>query len=135
MMLHGRLRRARLREPPMVPMINIVFLLLLYFMLAGSLNEQSAPLIPPTSTSAERPDPSRIVITASRSGPILIDGQAVSAGSLATELARRIESADADPLVQLAADEASSSLILHQVIKAAQAAGVGRIQLLTRPDL
>ena len=117
----------------MVPMINIVFLLLLYFMLAGSLNEQSAPLIPPTSTSSERPHPSLIVITASRTGPILIDGQAVNPGNLATELARRIETADADPRVQLAADEASSSLILHQVIQAAQAAGVGRIQLLTRP--
>lgn len=135
MMLHGRLRRARLREPPMVPMINIVFLLLLYFMLAGSLNEQAVPLIPPTSISKDRPDSGLIVITAARDGSILIDGLRVTPDRLVATLTARVGGNGSEARVQLAADEASPSIILHQVVDAAQAAGVGRVQLLTRPGL
>lgn len=132
MMLHGRLRRARLREPPMVPMINIVFLLLLYFMLAGSLNEQSVSLIPPVSHSSDRPETGVLVITATRSGFILIEGAEINPADLAAVLADRLGDAR-QARIQLAADEASPSRVLHQVIDASQALGVRQIQLLTRP--
>lgn len=71
----------------LVPLINVVFLLLAFFMIAGQI--QRADLVrvePPVSVSESIPDERRTEVVVDRNGTVYVDGEAVELESLTDAL-------------------------------------------------
>ena len=129
-----KLQRPRRREMPesTVPLINVVFLLLIFFMLAGRL---SAPMpfeaAPPESEQQNRPGDAAATVYVAADGRLAV-GQTESA---LDELARRVaehRGEDGGP-VRVRADGRADANRVIAVMDALRDAGVREVRLLTRP--
>lgn len=81
------------QETALIPLINIVFLLLIFFMIVGTIAPTDAlPIDPPTSRQgrAAEPDPLQLLIDAE--GRIAINGEVVPADRVAAVLAEQLRS-------------------------------------------
>lgn len=129
-----RVRRAD-SEERILPLINVVFLLLIFFMLAGRLSEPAPfPVAPPQSSEAAaalRPpegSPGEAKILLAADGRLALDGLPVDAAALREHLAARL--ADHPHLsVSLKADGAVEATRVVAVMEDLRAAGVRELQL------
>jgi biopolymer transport protein ExbD len=124
------LPRHRDREP-IGPLIDIVFLLLIFFMLAGTLTPpESFPVRPPrsASTSPAGNDGLRMLLTAE--GRLVFEGREINPKDLAQILSNRL-SAGVDTVVQLKADAAVATGELITIMDSLRQAGIPNILLLT----
>lgn len=119
-------RRTRPREN-VVPLINVVFLLLIFFMLAGTLRPPEAnPLQLPTTTRGnptqmQHPRP---VLALDAAGRVLREGRALSPSE--------IHSLSAPNGLELRADRGVQARVLLPLLEALEEAGIGRLELVTR---
>ena len=124
-------RAARDVEVAVVPMINIVFLLLLYFLIAGHLTATEGPAIElPQGGGPSQPEPAATAIMVDESGALWLGTLEVTASELhqhLLELSR--ESPTAAVLIR--ADGRAEADALQIVLEACQTAGVGQIRLAT----
>lgn len=124
-------RRSHGLEENVLPLINIVFLLLIFFMLAGALSN-AAPfeLDPPTARNAPPGQPPRSGVALAADGRVAFAGETIPLETL-TERARawRNDTATTGPLT-LRADAGADSERLLAVIEALRAAGLERIRIL-----
>lgn len=131
-----KLPESQRKEPEenVIPLINIVFLLLIFFMVAGTLTPRSPfdITLPATEQGGERPtDPLRIYL--SGDGRIALNGEEIAAGGLSGRLAARFASSPDLP-VQIEADSDAASHKLLEVMDALREAGFERVNLLTRQE-
>ena len=118
---------SRERRPEStVPMINIVFLLLLYFMIAGNLHID-LEVTPPTSVASTQPPPDVIKIAVTPGGKVLYRGGSIVIPQIELELDKDFK----DQVVQLSADAQSDAVIVAQAVAALSKVGVKQITLLT----
>ncbi len=117
-------------EANLIPLINVVFLLLIFFMLAGRLApSEPTALTPPQSDSPRGAQPSALVILIDRAAQITLNGDPIDDETLAARLAERpIE--DTRP-VQIKADAALDAMRLIALLERLQAVGIEQIDLLT----
>lgn len=116
------------RSPPesVVPMINVVFLLLVFFLMTSSLTPPEPIAVqPPTATGAQ----------AERRANVLFIG---SDGTLAFEAARgeaavTAFAAVAGEAAQLRADGGVEAAVVARVLKQLAAAGLPRVELVALP--
>lgn len=133
-----RFHRSRRRndEERVLPLINIVFLLLIFFMLAGRL-EQADPFAvdPARSASEDRPDAQRLLLLIGPAGELALDGEPLTRGALIDRLAALKREADADKEIErtvwLKADRAAPADRLVAVLELLSQAGITRIEMLT----
>jgi biopolymer transport protein ExbD len=110
------------RRPSLTPMIDVVFLLLVFFMLAARFGITGAvPLAQPGAGSYDGPP--RLVVVAADG--ISLNGVPVDDGSLADDLGRLV--ATPDDAVVLRAAEGVDLQRLVEVIEALRAAGFTRL--------
>jgi len=107
-------------------MINIVFLLLLYFMIAGNLHID-LEVTPPTSVASTQPPPDVIKIAVTPGGKVLYRGGSIVIPQIELELHKDFK----DQVVQLSADAQSDAVIVAQAVAALSKVGVKQITLLT----
>src|SRR3546814_5580799 len=90
-----RIRRERQDgEENIVPLINIVFLLLIFFMLTGNLAPpEPFDIDPPASLSEAEAGERPVTVSVAADGRIALDGRQVEAAGLAADLKSRIEAA------------------------------------------
>jgi biopolymer transport protein ExbD len=139
----------RLTQPPprrdqevaLIPLINVVFLLLIFFMIVGTIAPTDAlPIDPPVSRQgqATEPDPVQLLIDAD--GRIALNGEVIPADQLTSALAESLKSADIPdtpetPLnLTLKADGALVMAELRALLTQLRALGVERVRLLARQD-
>lgn len=136
----------RLTQPPprqdqevaLIPLINVVFLLLIFFMIVGTIAPTDAlPIDPPVSQQgqATEPDPVQLLIDAD--GRIALNGEVIPADQLTMALAESLKSADTPdtPLnLTLKADGALVMAELRALLRQLRALGVERVRLLARQD-
>jgi biopolymer transport protein ExbD len=128
-----RLPPSPQREPgePVIPLINIVFLLLIFFMLAGEINRHGdIELIAPTAHSAESgalTDADHLALRAD--GSLWLDGRTLDGASGAARLA---ELAAGNDSAVLFADASVPTARLLAVLDALRSAGFARVSLMTR---
>lgn len=124
-----RPRRRDRREDNVVPMINIVFLLLLFFMVAGRLAPDSGAEVRPPASASEAPLPRglpEIVIHAD--GAMRFRGRELAAA----ELAERLLVDGVPPAaVRLRADAEAAAGTVTAVVDRLAALGVERLLLAT----
>ena len=129
-----RLQPPRKREMPenTIPLINVVFLLLIFFMLAGRLSQpEPFGVTPPESASEQRPGEHDSVVYVNADGKVALGRDDVSLADLpaALDAAR----GDAAKPVRLKADAKAEANRVIQVMEKFKAAGVGRVVVLTTP--
>jgi biopolymer transport protein ExbD len=128
------LRAARTRrhgDDPILPLINIVFLLLIFFMLAGRLaTTDPFDLEPAASTSAADDAPDLMVLQVGRGGEVAIDGEIIAAGALDRALAQRLAAAPPKG-VRIKADGAAAAGDVIALVARLGAAGIEDLRLMT----
>ncbi len=118
---------SRERRPEStVPMINIVFLLLLYFMVAGNLHID-LEVTPPVSAATTEPPGSVLQIGINAAGAVQYRGEQIAIPQIELELQRDFK----DQVVQLSADGQADAVIVAQAVAALSKVGVKQITLLT----
>ena len=115
----------------LIPLINVVFLLLIFFMLSSTMVvPENLGIDLPRSKNASPRAPSSIVVVVNRDGRMAIDGRTVAVADLGAVLARAVaDSRDAEVLIK--ADMAAAAVHVTEIISQAQAAGISRVGLAT----
>ncbi|HEY9539022.1 MAG TPA: biopolymer transporter ExbD [Kiloniellaceae bacterium] len=122
-------------EGSILPLINVVFLLLIFFMLVGRLT-QAAPftVTPPVSQQAEAAEPPaaeaprEAAILIAADGRLALNGRLLEPLALKTELAAQL-AAQPDLPVTLRADGAAEATEVVAVMETLRDAGVRHLQL------
>ena len=124
-------KRPRSTEENVLPLINIVFLLLIFFMLAGSLaSPQAFDIQPPVSQSEAQARRDGLEIQIAADGEIAIDGQPIELDAL-EERARDALEADPDLALRLKADGDGDATRVVAVMQALRDAGGHKLRLIT----
>ncbi len=145
MRLHRRARKAD-SEERILPLINVVFLLLIFFMLAGHLAQTDLfKVAPPVSegagegagagaegAAAESEEAQEIVLLLAADGRLALNGSYVEPADLKAAVAARLAAQPGLP-VTLKADGAAEALDVVAVMESLRDAGVGDLQLLAQP--
>ena len=137
-MSFGSLRMFRLPmrrgndDERILPLINVVFLLLIFFMLAGRIaTGDRIPVQPPLSQSEARPAGRDLTILVAADGKVALDGQLIPADGLGAAIGGRARNAP-DLAVRIKADQAADAVQVVRILGVVRSAGVERAHLLTR---
>jgi biopolymer transport protein ExbD len=114
-----------------VPMINIVFLLLLYFLVAGRLTDTAGPVIElPGGGGAAATAPPATVLTVDAEGAIYLGAEAINDAELRSYLGALPAAARLHHL-QLRADSRADTAAVHRVMDACREAGIASVEIAT----
>ncbi|PWE33364.1 biopolymer transporter ExbD [Maritimibacter sp. 55A14] len=116
-----------------MPLINVVFLLLVFFMVAGQL-AASDPFEVEPSASAAAPEAERegAEVLMGAGGRLALDGRETAEAALLADLAERMAAAPEMPL-RLRADGQVPASDLVAMMRRLQSAGAADITLIMRP--
>lgn len=119
---------------PVIPLINVIFLLLIFFLVTGTLRPAEVfDVAPPLAASGitTEVDPPAVLVAAD--GSVALAGIPVALGELATQVATTLpESGDAHIVVK--ADGGVRSEILLAVFDQLERAGIRELSLVTELD-
>ena len=123
----GHVSASRERRPEnVVPMINIIFLLLLYFMVAGNLY-LDLDVTPPDSIASVPPSSGAVEIGITVDGKIRYRGKTIDIAQIENELSGVFK----DQVVQISADAQTDVVFVAQTVGALSKIGIERATLLT----
>lgn len=129
--LSARHERARDGEDHILPLINVVFLMLIFFMVAGQLSASDPfPIMPPRSAVEQQPDAERILVQLGADGSIALDGEPVEVGGLGDAIAARLTEQPDMPLT-LKADGGAEATKVVELMEELRAAGLQKLTLMT----
>ena len=135
MLMRVRNSRPKRHEQNILPLTNIVFLLLIFFMLAGRL---AAPdpfgVTPPESAGAGAPAPRTLTVWVAADGRLALDGAELGVDAVVSAVSDRL-STDPDMPVEIRADAAVEAVRLIALIERLNGSGVQQLQLMTVPRL
>jgi biopolymer transport protein ExbD len=131
--LHFENRQRDDSESSVLPLINVVFLLLIFFMIAGSFGViDPFQVNAPQSASEGQQQAEAIQILLSRDGRLALDGNVIDEEALLTEITERY-ARDASLRLQLKADAGVAGNRVVLLMERLHDAGVGRLRLMTLP--
>lgn len=135
MLVHRRRRPRYAVQTPLTSLIDIVFLLLIYFLLTTNfLVEEGIRVQLPQAESVVPREDRELVVTVSPEGDVFLGAKGLSLEELQETVKRRLE-ADAETSVVLKADR---MLVLDRVVRVMdtiKGAGAARLRLATeRPS-
>lgn len=121
----------------LAPLIDVVFLLLTFFILTGALEaqERESPIELPDTTAAilRRRGRQDIVVNVTRKGRIWVDNRSFSVGELRRNLIMLQRSARSEPVsVIIRADERTLHRYVMRVIDACAAANVKNVSFVSK---
>nr|VFJ73469.1 MAG: outer membrane transport energization protein ExbD [Candidatus Kentron sp. FW] len=120
-------------EARILPLINVVFLLLIFFMVAGSLSvTEPFHVEPPQSASGDAGEQDVLRILLGFDGQLALDGEVVDEKTLLALIKERLAS-EPKPGVQLKADGRIAGNRIVLLTEDLRAAGVEELRLLTLP--
>ena len=108
-------------------MINVIFLLLLYFIVAGNL-DSDFDIDLPVSTLSAKTDANTPVVNVERNGKIWFESRNMDITGLAAELA----GTSAHGKLRIHADAGVDALVISDIMNAAAQAGIFRFALVTQ---
>lgn len=114
---------------PVAPLVDVILLLLIFFMLVSRYLPPSLQVTLPEANAAEITDRPGVMLSIDASGRLSVDGQLTDWGSLPHLLAGR----DAETQVRIAADKAVDYDYIVRALDAAAQAGLPHIALETQP--
>ena len=125
--------RPRSDEERILPMINVVFLLLIFFMLAGRLAAGDPLQISPPSSNSDAPVAGQeLLILVGADGRLALGNEVMGAEALRSAIAARMAQGPG-AAVHLKANSAAEANDVIEVMSLLRDAGVERLTLLTLP--
>ncbi len=122
-------KRSTNSEDNILPLINVVFLLLIFFMVSGTLiQEPPFALTPPTTKHAASLDAQPEYLAIGADGRLAWVGEPIEPDALADRLSQRTQP---DAPLQVRADRRLEARALTELLAELRAGGVAQIQLLT----
>ena len=121
--------RPRSDDDRILPLINIVFLLLIFFMVAGHLSAtEPVAVTPPQSDTETTPEMDTHLILIDRRGRLALDGLPLTEAAL-------LEAFGSSPMssVRIKADGAVDAIRVIALMERLRGAGLTDLQLLTVP--
>lgn len=123
-------RPLRDNDEHLIPLINVVLLLLIFFMLVGRVTPpDELGVAPPVSESRLVARPTALLILVDVQGRLVVDGVSVRPERLAAEVAERL--AERPRAVQVKADAELEAARLVEILERLRAGGVESLDLLT----
>ncbi len=119
------------------PLIDVVFILLVFFMLAGAIEPaEPFPLAPAASSSEIRGDVQDFVVLVDADGRIALDDRALSRDELVTAVREALTNRPG-ALIQLKPDAEAEAVTVIRIMEEIRDAGAAYIVLLTvgRPSV
>ncbi|WP_323750109.1 ExbD/TolR family protein [Marinobacter sp.] len=115
-------------EDALLPLINLVFLLLMFFIVAGQLTEQPLPKLPSSTQSKQEQAPEADLI-------VNADGQWKVRGATLTEasLLSQLPEPDSSNPLKIAAEQSLTMADLEQLLRLLEDGGYTDVLLLTEP--
>lgn len=127
----GSGRTQRSLDDAVLPLTNVVFLLLIFFMLAGHLaSPEPFAITPPRSVSQSHAASQGIDVQISADGRLAFEGRAQSADALQAAVKQRLAN-NPDTPVRLRADGATASARVVAIMRRLHAAGAHKLRLIT----
>lgn len=124
-------RRAGSGDDGMIPMINIVFLLLVFFMIAGQITPRDTGVELPASVSEAEIAEQQLAVSIDTDGQVRVDGDPVD-GDLVSHLATLVEARGGDPVVVTCrVHRELPAQVLDPVLQAARELRIKRLQIVT----
>ena len=127
-----RRRRGRNEEESelnMTPMLDVVFIMLIFFVVTASfVKEAGIDVNRPGAVTAERKERGNILIAITESGQIWIDKREVDVRALRANI-ERLHAENPQGAVVIQADENSTNGLLVRVMDAARLAGVLNVSI------
>ncbi len=118
-----------------LPLINIVFLLLIFFMIAGRLTVTDPFDIEPARSASDGSDVrTEALVLVDASGHLAFDGEVVTQAVLVAEISERVRQVGNDLVVRLKADGRADATSIVAVMELLRDAGVEKLKLLTVPE-
>ena len=113
-----------------LPLINIVFLLLIFFMVAGQLAASDRFAIEPPSSGSENEPAGRITVLVGTDQRLAVDGESVAIEALVETVSTRLD-AGTDQQIKVKADGRVPALRVVAIMEQLREAGAEGIDLLT----
>jgi biopolymer transport protein ExbD len=127
-----RSRSARPADVGMAPLIDCVFLLLIFFLLTSAFDERrQIDLEVPDSATSDSPSESAIEIRVSAASEVTVQGEPVVLERISERL-RLHAGAPASATAVLVADRRTPFETVTRVLDAARSAGLGAVSIATR---
>ena len=129
--MHFARPRPRNDDERILPLINVVFLLLIFFMLAGRFSTSDPFEIEPPRSASEGVATERdILVLVGADGRLALDGEIIEETALGAAVADRL-SPDKEMRLWLKADGGAETTRVVEVMELLRAAGAERLRLLT----
>ena len=128
--LEKRIRKKRL--PNLVPLINIVFLLLIFFMLSGTLSKKDLfEVDPPLSYTGSNAESPEMTILIRNDNQISLDDKIIPLNNLEAYLTSLLKNKSIEEVL-IKADGNASSGTLSKVIRMIRNTGIKRAAIVTK---
>lgn len=128
--------RSKDDDARLIPMINVVFLLIIFFMVVGQVStHQAGPVELPVASSDKLADNQPLLLTLKANGELLLDEQPLAVAELATVLKARLATAQTPPAIAIRADQQATAGQLQQLLIPVRELGFARISLLSQKTL
>ncbi len=125
----NRRRKVEQSEVNMTPMLDVVFIMLIFFIVTSSfVKEAGVDVIRPPAVTAESKDKGNILIAITENGQIWIDRRQVDPRSLRASI-ERLHGENPNGAIVIQADQKSQNHLLIAVMDAAKAAGVNQVAI------
>lgn len=119
----------RPRAESIVPMINVVFLLLIFFLMTSRLAQPEPFEVTPPEAALDTEAKAQAVLYIDAEGQMHFDGAVGEAA-----IARLAAASTGSPVVQLRADARLEAAALARILRQLTAAGLSRAELVVRPQ-
>ena len=125
-------QKKRARSPNLVPLINIVFLLLIFFMLTGTLKRSDIfDISPPESLTGADAEAPELVLLISKSNKLALNNQNIEFSELNTKLLNIVQEFPLQEVL-IKADGKATSGTLSKVINVIREVGIKRAAIVTK---
>jgi biopolymer transport protein ExbD len=123
------MRESAQSEVNMTPMLDVVFIMLIFFIVTASfVKEAGVDIIRPPAQTAVSKDKGNILIAITENGQIWIDRRQVDPRNLRSNI-ERLHGENPQGAIVVQADRKSQNHLLNAVMDAARAAGVSQIAI------
>jgi biopolymer transport protein ExbD len=112
----------------LAPLIDVVFQLLIFFMLTSSFSNPALKLNLPQALPQDKKEPERIVVSVDREGKVFLGSKELSLSELKPSLQSKLAT-HSDKSVHLRGDEAMPYRLFVQVLDLSRQAGARQINI------
>ena len=120
-------------EMNMTPMIDIVFLLIIFFMTVSQVSEVNRERLElPELAGSEEQKRSSLTVNVDREGQVIVSGNSITSGELLAYVSRELAQVDDDPSrlnVVIRADERGTSRAVNRIVSSLAKLQLSRVRI------